>query len=85
MLLSDAGNQRAIWSAPPPVPAGMTNSIGFVGSQAFAVSQKEKMAVVRNNRQTRKIRFSFVTSFVNNVPAIVRLSFAGVQSKYVLH
>ena len=25
---------RAIWSAPPPVPAGMTNSIGRVGSQA---------------------------------------------------
>jgi hypothetical protein len=48
---------RAIWSAPPPVPAGMTNSIGFVGSQAFAVSQKEKMAGVRNKRQTRKIGF----------------------------
>ena len=26
--------RRAIWSAPPPVPAGMTNSIGLVGSQA---------------------------------------------------
>src|SRR3989454_12094256 len=26
--------RRAIWSAPPPVPAGTTNSIGFVGSQA---------------------------------------------------
>src|SRR5262245_34871561 len=48
---------RAIWSAPPPVPAGMTNSMGFVGSQAFAVLQKEKMAGVRNKRQTRKIEF----------------------------
>jgi hypothetical protein len=37
------------------VPAGMINSIGFVGSQAFAVSQEEKMAGVRNKRQTRKI------------------------------
>src|SRR6266850_5205950 len=27
---------RAIWSAPPPVPAGTTNSIGLVGSQATA-------------------------------------------------
>src|SRR6266852_3830286 len=26
--------RRAIWSAPPPVPAGITNSMGFVGSQA---------------------------------------------------
>ena len=26
--------RRAIWSAPPPVPAGMTNSMGLVGSQA---------------------------------------------------
>src|SRR5262245_60206235 len=25
---------RAIWSAPPPVPAGITNSMGLVGSQA---------------------------------------------------
>src|SRR6266849_3152636 len=28
--------RRAIWSAPPPVPAGMTNSIGWVGSHARA-------------------------------------------------
>src|SRR2546426_639185 len=28
--------RRAIWSAPPPVPAGTTNSIGLVGSQAAA-------------------------------------------------
>mgnify|MGYP003693951723 CR=1 FL=1 len=26
--------RRAIWSAPPPVPAGTTNSMGLVGSQA---------------------------------------------------
>src|SRR5438552_6955230 len=26
--------RRAIWPAPPPVPAGTTNAIGFVGSQA---------------------------------------------------
>src|SRR5712692_29842 len=29
---------RAIWSAPPPVPAGMTNSIGLFGCQARAGS-----------------------------------------------
>src|SRR5712692_2105586 len=28
--------RRAIWSAPPPVPAGTTNSIGLVGSHAPA-------------------------------------------------
>src|SRR5215207_429725 len=28
--------RRAIWSAPPPVPAGTTNSTGLVGSQAAA-------------------------------------------------
>jgi len=27
---------RAIWSAPPPVPAGTTNSTGLVGSQPAA-------------------------------------------------
>ena len=26
--------RRAIWSAPPPVPAGITNSMGLVGCQA---------------------------------------------------
>ncbi len=26
--------RRAIWSAPPPVPAGTTNSTGLVGSHA---------------------------------------------------
>ena len=28
--------KRAIWSAPPPVPAGTTNSMGLVGSHAKA-------------------------------------------------
>src|SRR2546427_1800724 len=32
--------RRAIWSAPPPVPAGTTNSIGFVGSQAAPRSEE---------------------------------------------
>ena len=26
--------RRAIWSAPPPVPAGITNSMGLLGSHA---------------------------------------------------
>src|SRR6185369_7375480 len=29
-------SRRAIWSAPPPVPAGTMNSTGLVGSQAIA-------------------------------------------------
>ena len=28
--------RRAIWSAPPPVPAGTTNSTGLLGSHANA-------------------------------------------------
>jgi hypothetical protein len=28
---------RAIWSAPPPEPAGTTNSTGLVGCQASAI------------------------------------------------
>jgi hypothetical protein len=28
---------RAIWSAPPPDPAGTTNSTGLLGCQALAV------------------------------------------------
>src|SRR5262245_41443361 len=35
LYLSTSGAiRRAIWSAPPPVPAGTTNSMGFVGSHA---------------------------------------------------
>src|SRR5688572_12721409 len=30
--------KRAIWSAPPPGPAGMTNWMGLVGSHACAAS-----------------------------------------------
>src|SRR5690554_33291 len=30
--------KRAIWSAPPPLPAGTIHSTGLVGSQALAVS-----------------------------------------------
>ena len=46
---------------------------GFVGSQAFAVLQKEKMAGVRNKRQTRKIGFiraSFVRVPVGDPPFV---------------
>jgi hypothetical protein len=55
--------------------------MGFVGSQAFAVSQEEKMAGVRNKRQTRKIEFIRGLLCQLNVPVDVRLSFVGVQSK----
>src|SRR5262245_51135312 len=30
--------KRAIWSAPPPVPAGITNWMGLVGSQDWAAA-----------------------------------------------
>ena len=60
---------RAIWSAPPPVPAGMTNSMGFAGSQAFAVSKEEKPIAVRNNRKTKNALHS-CPPFAVSVPAM---------------
>src|SRR5688572_19925149 len=35
-LATTPWEKRAIWSAPPPVPAGMMNSTDLVGSQAMA-------------------------------------------------
>jgi hypothetical protein len=76
---------RAIWSAPPPVPAGMTNSMGFVGSQAFAVSKEEKMAGVRNKRQTRKMDFISWPPLSMKCSCGVRLSSVGIQRKHFLY
>ncbi len=39
--------RRAIWSAPPPVPAGITNSMGLVGSQAGAGGGEQRSAATR--------------------------------------
>jgi hypothetical protein len=36
--------KRAIWSAPPPVPAGTTNSTDFVGSHAAKDADAPTMA-----------------------------------------
>ena len=33
--------KRAIWSAPPPVPAGMMKVTGFVGSHALAARRRK--------------------------------------------
>ncbi len=35
-LMTMPCSRRPIWSAPPPVPAGITNSTGLVGSHARA-------------------------------------------------
>src|SRR5437667_12071517 len=47
-----AVTNRAIRSAPPPVPAGMTNSTGFVGCQA--ASAERGAAVMANVAPRRK-------------------------------
>src|SRR4026209_1147671 len=39
--------RRAIWSAPPPVPAGMTNSMGLVGSQAASAGEHRNTTATR--------------------------------------
>src|SRR5882724_2783852 len=52
---------RAIWSAPPPVPAGTTNSTVFVGSQAenawtgtaAAAANSVSAAVLRQSRSVK--------------------------------
>src|SRR5207248_8817517 len=48
---------RAIWSAPPPVPAGTMNSTVLVGSQACAASGALKAA---NAIQTTAMRFIYL-------------------------
>src|SRR5687768_111176 len=45
---------RAIWSAPPPVPAGMTNSIGLVGSQARAGNDVASNTTIGRTRTRRR-------------------------------
>ena len=49
--------RRAIWSAPPPVPAGTTNSTGLVGSHASTgeviVSASNAGAVARARRSLK--------------------------------
>jgi hypothetical protein len=42
---------RAIWSAPPPVPAGTTNSTGLLGSQAQAGKAQAAPAASRTAAQ----------------------------------
>jgi hypothetical protein len=42
--------RRAIWSAPPPVPAGITNSMGLVGSQAPAGATGQTSAAIARAR-----------------------------------
>src|SRR5437773_1154801 len=41
--------RRAIWSAPPPAPAGITNSIGLVGSQANAGAARNSPVTTANS------------------------------------
>src|SRR3972149_11588306 len=45
--------RRAIWSAPPPVPAGMTNSMGFVGSHAAWARLPPPQTSARTSRTTQ--------------------------------
>src|SRR5881409_3164565 len=56
---------RAIWSAPPPVPAGTTNSIGLVGSQATA----EAGSVISSVRPSAPTASSFIARSFARGPA----------------
>jgi hypothetical protein len=55
---------RAIWSAPPPGPAGMMNSTGLVGSQAAKAG--ETLAAPRANAVEINAPFNFI--FMNAPP-----------------
>jgi hypothetical protein len=55
---------RAIWSAPPPGPAGMMNSTGFVGSQAA----KAGTAPVTPRANAVEINAPFNFIFMNAPP-----------------
>ena len=62
---------RAIWSAPPPVPAGTTNSTGLVGSHwAEAVLTKP----VANNRPAARQLKDLRKVFVISSPLIFKTS-----------
>ncbi len=54
--------KRAIWSAPPPVPAGTTNSTGLVGSQAAdaACEKRAQAAAERAATVVRNVELSGV-------------------------
>jgi hypothetical protein len=43
---------RAIWSAPPPEPAGTTNSTGLLGSQASAILIEKINKVKKQTKAT---------------------------------
>src|SRR6476660_2400480 len=54
-LVTTPCSRRAIWSAPPPVPAGTTNSTGFEGSHAAPKAGKHEAAVsTQSTRSTRR-------------------------------
>ena len=48
---------RAIWSAPPPVPAGTMNSTGRTGSQAAAAGTLPAQRAATEASATRKTEF----------------------------
>jgi hypothetical protein len=52
---------RAIWSAPPPGPAGIMNSTGLVGSQAAKAG--ETPATPRANAVEINAPFNFIFMF----------------------
>jgi hypothetical protein len=59
---------RAIWSAPPPGPAGMMNSTGLVGSQAAKAGETPEAP--RANAVEINAPFNFI--FMNAPPRKVK-------------
>jgi hypothetical protein len=57
-LMTMPCSSRPIWSAPPPVPAGITNSTGLVGSHAEAgvATASANMAAVKTFARQARVR-----------------------------
>jgi hypothetical protein len=59
---------RAIWSAPPPVPAGTMNSTVRVGSQAHAAGEKTLEAIAAATAMAREHHRKSVIAIVTPTP-----------------
>src|SRR6185436_3918116 len=62
---------RAIWSAPPPVPAGMMNSTDLVGSHArLGPAARETASIIALHDEIRLISMTDSSSFVGQTAVL---------------
>src|SRR3990172_3571392 len=71
----------AITSAPPPVPAGTTNSTGFVGSHALAVPVERPM-IIKEHTSVFAIFPLQSVFFIRHLPCVSLNLFCDFLSNY---